>query len=216
VSVVSVESKSRDRWISGYRRQKRDLYETPSWVTELLLPQIPRDIRTIWECACGSGQMASVLRAAGFDVVGTDIAMGHDFLDETQRCRFRAVDGVVTNPPYGRRHTLAVAFVENCMAAMRRDEIRLTAMLLPAEFDYSHTKQHLFSECPFFARKLVITRRIVWFQSDDPDKREAPKNNHAWFIWERHHEGRPQIFYCHPRREYAATNDVRIWWDGKV
>jgi hypothetical protein len=29
----------------------------------------------------------------------------------------------------------------------------------------------------------VLTRRVVWFQRQD-DKREAPKENSAWFLWQ--------------------------------
>jgi hypothetical protein len=31
---------------------------------------------------------------------------------------------------------------------------------------------------------IVLTRRVVWFQRDD-GVREAPKENSAWFLWQR-------------------------------
>jgi hypothetical protein len=38
------------------------------------------------------------------------------------------------------------------------------AMLLRTDFDHAKGRQHLFGQCPIFAKKLVLTRRIVWFE----------------------------------------------------
>ena len=58
---------------SGYERKERDLYETPEWVTECLLPHLPRRDISIWEPACGSGKMSRVLARRARDVIATDI-----------------------------------------------------------------------------------------------------------------------------------------------
>src|SRR6516165_6856121 len=65
---------------SGFRRKKLDDYPTPPWVTEALLPHLPARVRTIWEPAAGSGQMARVLKQAGYAVRASDISQGIDFL----------------------------------------------------------------------------------------------------------------------------------------
>ncbi len=57
---------------SGYERKERDLYETPEWVTEALLPHIPYPLE-IWEPACASGKMVRVL-GRRHRVVATDIS----------------------------------------------------------------------------------------------------------------------------------------------
>ena len=64
---------------SGYERQERDLYETPAWVTEALLPHLP-ECRTIWEPAAGSGKMSRVLEGFAGTVISSDLAGGQDFL----------------------------------------------------------------------------------------------------------------------------------------
>jgi len=46
---------------SGYERKERDLYETPPWVTEALLPHAQSINGDIWEPAAGSGKMVRVL-----------------------------------------------------------------------------------------------------------------------------------------------------------
>ena len=55
---------------------------------------------------------------------------------------------------------------------------RLVAMLLRCDYDHAGTREHLFGGCPAFALKLVLTKRIVWF--DGP--KAAPSFNHAWFL----------------------------------
>ena len=57
---------------SGYERKERDLYETPAWVTEALIPHIPDRIKWVWEPSAGSGQMADVLREH-YNVYQSDI-----------------------------------------------------------------------------------------------------------------------------------------------
>jgi hypothetical protein len=162
---------------SGYGRKERDCYETPSWVTEALLPHLPKGLH-IWEPACGSGQMVRAL-AQGHSVEATDIVTGTDFLksDNSYGCT-----AVITNPPYG----LAQEFIEHSLKL-----VGLTAMLLRTDFDHAKSRKHLFGDCKPFARKLVLTKRIVWFE---PAK-ASPSFNHAWFIWDRKHEGPPTLAY---------------------
>jgi hypothetical protein len=80
---------------SGYAGIPRDEYSTPRWVTRALLPQIS-DIHLVWEPASGSGQMARALKAAGLQVLATDIATGQDFL----LAKAEPVQAIITNPPY--------------------------------------------------------------------------------------------------------------------
>ena len=163
---------------SGYARKERDAYETPEWVTQALLPHLPTRLR-IWEPAAGAGKMLRVLRAAGHAVVGTDIAEGVDFLTTADP---PPIDAIITNPPYG----LAQEFIERALACPS-----LVAMLLRTDYDHAKTRHHLFGKCPTFAKKLVLTRRIVWFESE----KAAPSFNHAWYIWDQSHTGSPVLAY---------------------
>src|SRR5688572_11646818 len=83
---------------SGYERKERDLYETPAWVTEALLPHLPKFDGSVWEPAAASGKMVRPLESAGYEVLATDIDQGQDFLTYipmVEGCR-----AVITNPPY--------------------------------------------------------------------------------------------------------------------
>src|SRR5271169_3897321 len=166
---------------SGYEREPRDKYETPSWATEALLPHIPERISNIWEPACGSGKMVRVLEGAGYDVHATDIEQGQDFLDEDLIPGIRAA-AIVTNPPY----QFAQEFIERAIGISE-----YVAMLLRADYDSARTRQHLFGGCSIFDKKIVLTKRIKWFE----DSNGSPSFNHAWFIWDRRHSGPPTLAY---------------------
>ena len=165
---------------SGYERIELDAYETPEWVTEALLPHIPRAMK-IWEPAAGSGNMVKALEAGGHVVAASDIHDGIDFL-ETPEDGY-AFNAIVTNPPY----LLAQEFIEHAMECAP-----LVAMLLRTDYDHAKTRRHLFGYCKTFAKKIVLTKRIVWFERKGG---AAPSFNHAWYIWDRRHEGPPTLAY---------------------
>ncbi len=175
---------------SGYARKKFDLYETPEWVTEALIPHL-RSLGSVWEPACGSGKMSRVLLGAGYCVSGYDIANGHDFLFQFEPPGGgRMPDAIITNPPY----ELAPQFIEHALRLMEPHP-GLVAMLLRCDFDHAKSRTHLFRDCPAFACKLVLMKRIVWFVEANGKAKASPSFNHAWFIWDWRHDGPPVVAY---------------------
>lgn len=183
---------------SGYARKERDLYETPEWVTEALLPHLP-PVDWLWEPACGTGKMARVLCKAAAAVSRSDIdpqcqpADRYDFLTlipGVWQHGDGARVGIVTNPPYD----LAPEFIEQALRLMEPAH-GFVAMLLRTDFDHAKSRAHLFRDCPAFAKKLVLTKRIVWFEPEPGAKGKSPSFNHAWFIWDWRHDGPPIIAY---------------------
>lgn len=59
------------------------------------------------------------------------------------------------------------------------------------DFDHAASRKHLFADCPQFAKKLVLTKRIKWFEHSTGQ----PSFNHAWLIWNWQHQGPPVIAY---------------------
>jgi hypothetical protein len=167
---------------SGYERKPFDQYETPAWVTLALIPQLPAFTGKIWEPACGSGKMVAALRQAGFDVVASDITQGVDFLDDPPEL---GVSAIITNPPYA----LACEFIERALYIAGN---RIIAMLLRTDFDHAASRAHLFADCPIFAKKVVLTKRIRWFE----DSKGSPSFNHCWMIWDQRHQGAPTLAYA--------------------
>ncbi len=169
---------------SGYERKERDLYETPGWVTRALYKHLTRIPEIIWEPAAGSGKMVDALREwSGCQVMATDIDMGCDFLSEMMETEAGAI---ITNPPYEK----AREFIEHAMQLMAPLD-GMVAMLLRTDFDHAKTRQHLFGECSQFAKKVVLTKRIQWFE----DSKGSPSFNHAWFIWDWRNFDPPTLAY---------------------
>ncbi len=170
---------------SGYERKENDLYETPAWVTAALLPHLPeRDILTVWEPAAGTRKMVEVL-AQSYVVHSTDISSGHDFLRMTNHNHANAI---ITNPPY----TLATEFCEHALRLMEPVG-GVVAMLLRTDFDHAKGRTHLFRDCPAFAKKLVLMKRIMWFEPEPGVKGKSPSFNHCWMIWDWQHDGAPTV-----------------------
>jgi hypothetical protein len=174
---------------TSYARVARDLYPTQErWVTEALLVHVQLVGVTVWEPAAGRGDLVTVLRDSGARVVASDIA-DHGFpLDAlidftTGQVPPAPFASIVTNPPGGPRNTLAERFIETGLKHLAHG-VSLLALLLPVDFDSAGRRRRFFADCPWFAAKIVLTRRIVWFPRTD-GVRAAPKENHAWFVWQR-------------------------------
>jgi hypothetical protein len=170
---------------SGYERKERDLYETPAWVTHALWPHLPREPDVIWEPAAGSGKMVNAIREASpkvVTVIESDIVTGQDFLATEYP---EGADAIITNPPY----ELATQFINHALDLM--DSGGIVAMLLRTDFDHASTRANLFARHPAFCKKVVLTRRIKWFE----DSKGSPSFNHAWFIWDWQHKGAPTLAY---------------------
>lgn len=175
---------------SGYARKERDLYETPEWVTLALLPHLPVIKGIVWEPAQGSGKMATALeRFGGFGVIGSDIGAGNDFMLLNDLPNLM-VAAIITNPPY----ELATEFIDHSLGLMEPSK-GVVAMLLRTDFDHAKGRRRLFSGCVAFAKKVVLTRRIMWFEPEPGSKGKSPSFNHAWFIWDCRHTGAPTLAY---------------------
>ncbi len=204
---------------SGRVRRSAEFYPTPPWVTLTLLDWLPDAAipRTIWEPACGDGDMVVAMRKAGRIVVASDLrapgsALPHagtaakfmdasplDFLTcgKTFSGPFgRAIDDIVTNPPYGIQGRAAEEFIKVALSITEQRRGRV-AMLLKADFDSGKSRTPLFRDCPAWSRKVVLLTRILWFEAAPNAKgqRFGPSENHAWYIWDWEHSGPATVVY---------------------
>lgn len=179
---------------SDYERMPRDLYETPAWVTDALVPHLMApDQLSVWEPAAGSGKMADALLAHGYDVYQSDIELLHNLsatgkrglqasCDFLKRTSLPVIDNrtpaIITNPPYKRG--VVDKFVRHALKLTQPYD-GMVAMLLKVDFDCGSTRADIFENHPAYLGKVVLTRRIVWFDSGN---KNGPKENHAWFIWD--------------------------------
>ena len=185
--------------VSGYQREGRDFYATPSWVTEALLQHVSlRD--PVWEPCCGDGAMATVLAAHGHDVVSSDIAnrgfgtSGIDFLTCQSTLGARSI---VTNPPYGDTGShKAQAKSSAAMLDFLRHALALTAsvqgqlaLLVRLQWMAGRRAADVLSSGPF-AATIILTRRIQWF--DMGERTNTAQHHHAWVVFDyAHRAGSP-------------------------
>jgi hypothetical protein len=79
---------------------KRGVYDemfTPDDAVEMIIPFIPKHVKTIWEpTATKEGGVVNVLKDKGYNVITTHIKDGQDFFSyEPEK-----YDMIITNPPY--------------------------------------------------------------------------------------------------------------------
>lgn len=121
---------------TAYQRNAQDRYPTPPDVTVALMDflKIPKYQR-IWEPACGDGYMVNAMRGMGYDVIGTDIQSGTDFLEADVPAG--GVSWIITNPPF----SLSEQFIEKCI-----QHERPFALLLKSQYWHAKRRLPLFRE----------------------------------------------------------------------
>lgn len=184
--------------------REHDFYATPPEAVEALLTVERKwlpNCRVIWEPACGDGAIAKVLERRGYEVTATDLVDrgygigGINFLtlDET------LVDSaIITNPPF----KLAREFVDVAL-----QQAPYVAMLLRLAFLEGSARKPWFASTPL-ARVHVASRRLPMMHRHGwTGPKAGSAVCHAWFVWDKRHEGRPQIQWFDWRDHVPAAND---------
>lgn len=166
---------------SGYARKPDEAYDTPAWVGGVIAPYLHEQrVQYVWEPAPGKGQLVGALRERGFTVLITN---GDFFTLEEHP----PAEALVTNPPFGPGGHTAAAFLRTALTT----SVRIVALVLRIDYDSAITRTDIFRDCPYFAGKIVLLRRVKWFEGP-----RNPSDNHAWFIWNKgKSEGKPRIWY---------------------
>lgn len=149
---------------SSTGRRASDFYPTPPEATVSLLKFLSLPTRThIWEPACGDGHMVNVMEAMGYEVTGTDIQAGDDFLT----IPLTDCDWIITNPPF----SLSGEFIRRCMGHKKP-----FALLLKAQFWNAAKRRRLFEDS-----KPDWFLPLTW-RPDFTGKGQAMMDM-AWCIW---------------------------------
>lgn len=184
-----------------------DFYATPPEAVHALLAiedkWLPQG--TIWEPACGDGAISSVLASAGRNVISTDIvdrgypgARVMSIFDADHRFTFPAV---ITNPPF----KLAREFVDAALT-----HAPYVAMLLRLAFLEGGARRTWFARTPL-ARVHVASRRLPMMHRDGwTGPKAGSAVCHAWFVWDKRHEGRPVVQWFDWRDHVPAANDNEL------
>lgn len=166
---------------SGYARKPDEAYDTPAWVADVIAPYLrDRGVQYVWEPAPGKGQLVGALRELGYTVL---VSQG-DFFTLQEKPK---ADALVTNPPFGRNGNTASAFIRTALAT----GVQIVALVLRIDYDSGISRTDIFRDCPHFAGKIVLLKRVKWFEGP-----RNPSDNHAWFIWDKGKpKGEPRIWY---------------------
>lgn len=182
--AADTSAPSKMQWItSGPKetREKDDYYPTPPHATEALLSVESFD-GNIWEPACGSGDICEVLKAAGYQVVGSDLVdRGYgqpriDFLMERQL----QGDNIITNPPF----KMAESFARHALSLNPAK----VAFLLRLNFLEGIARRDVLQR---LARVWVFSKRLTMIANSTDGK--GGMIAYAWFVWDRDHDGPTQL-----------------------
>lgn len=130
--------------------QGRDLFQTPRYATELLIPFIPEHINYIWECANGQGAISNVLiEQRKYSLYRSDLLNGSEYNFLEMVFPFWDMDNsaIITNPPF----SLKRKFYERC----RYYRVPF-ALLIPADYNGWIINSIRYGGC----EKIIPTRRI--------------------------------------------------------
>lgn len=161
-----------------------DYYATEPRAVELLLNEETFS-NEIWECACGEGHIANVLKDHGHWVITTDIidrGLGAK-LDFFAWNNPISID-IITNPPYNK----AQQFVEHALE-IATDGIKI-AMFLKLTFLESERRRELFEKYPpktiYVASKRLQCGKNGIFTGNSAVA-------YAWFVWVKGYKGETTI-----------------------
>lgn len=166
-------------------RERDDFYPTPRWATQALL-DVEGFVQPIWECACGEGHMAEVLREAGYHVVPTDLVdrgYGQARVDFLMESTLRA-PVIVTNPPY----KLAGQFARHALA-LGADKVCLLVQL--SFLEGADRARTLFATHPP-ARVWIFAKR-PHFEKNRAVEEGSGLQAYAWVVWNRFSGGPPRL-----------------------
>jgi hypothetical protein len=165
-------------------REKDDFYPTPAWAVEELLK---REVftGTIWECACGEGDISKVFIKNGFQVHSTDlIDRGYGSQEDFFESDFIA-DNIVTNPPY----KLALEFVLKCKQQSRNK----IAMFLKTVWLESDSRYEMFQDKEFPLKTVYQFSKRVSLYKNGVKMKNSGMISYAWYVWDKNYVGKPTI-----------------------
>jgi hypothetical protein len=134
--------------------QGRDLFQTPNYATELLIPFIPKNVTHIWECAAGNCKITNVLKKHGYTVMSTDIKSDiwvnyYNFITDVMKSEIIGDKNwmIITNPPF----SLKKKFYDRCY------EYNIPfGLLIPADYSAWIINSIRYEKC----EKIIPDRRI--------------------------------------------------------
>jgi len=166
-------------------RETNDFYATEPKATVLLL-ELEKFNKDVWEPCCGSGDISRVLELNGYNVRSTDLIYrnygsgGVDFL--SVRDLFNG--DIITNPPY----SLAQEVIEKALEIIPIGN--KIAMFLKLQFMEGKKRKTLFKSNPPKTIYVSSSRLLCAKNSDFVTAHKVGSAvAYAWYIWEKGYKG---------------------------
>lgn len=172
-------------------REKNDFYATNPKAMKLALPFLEKEglQKNVWECACGQGHLAEVLKAHGYLVKSTDLVdRGYGEIQDFLQCSgVNSCDcDIVTNPPF----KYAEDFVKKGMDLITPGH--KVCLFLKVQFLESKSRYYLFKNYPL-KKLLVYSERQQCAKDAEFEKYTATTQCYCWFVFEKGFKGEPTI-----------------------
>lgn len=195
VASAVVESMKR------HKRKPSDFYPTPPAATVAVIPRLGlKPGALIGEPACGTGEIAMVLEAKGFEVVASDLRHtgyglgGYDYLNGDEAtdgslgwlAEYGLLDAIVTNPPFN----LAEAFIRKAV-----QQAPVVAMLLKSNYWHTANRVQLKKDCPPTGAH-ELTWRLAFLESE---RGKSPLMDCTWFVWDQSKPPLPESQLLRPK-----------------
>ena len=143
-----------------------DDFQTPGRAIIPLLPHLRKDWR-IWECAAGKGNLVYALQSQGYQVHGSDIITGANFLSSAPPSPFECI---ITNPPFSMKNE----FVQRCYYYRKP-----FALLMPLTALEGESKQRLYHK---HGIQLIVPNQRINFETPYGVDMGSWFTT-AWFTW---------------------------------
>lgn len=145
-----------------------DNFQTPASALDPLWEHIPDmsargDAYTVWEPACGKGNLVKAIRGRGLNCITTDIERGQDFLTWDPSAWNERWDAIITNPPY----SIKDAWLARCYELGKP-----FALLLPLTALEGQKRQALYRR---HGLQVILMPKRVNFQTPND------RGSSAWF-----------------------------------
>ncbi len=145
-----------------------DDFQTPGIACEPLIEFLDKNW-IIWECSEGKGNITNFFKNKDFDIIGSDILTGNNFLEYSPD----KFDCIITNPPFSKKQE----FLERCYSFKKP-----FALLLPLTTFETYKRQKLFKENGI---QVIFLNKRVRFETPNGNKgkNSSPWFSTAWFTW---------------------------------
>lgn len=181
----------------GYDRASGDYYATDPYALRAFLEVAEFDWsgKTVWECACGAGNLSKVLEMIpGVNVISTDLydrgygTAGVDFLKAELP---DGVDVILTNPPY----KYATEFILHALEILPRDGY--CVLFLPITYLSGKERYDTIYRYLYLKSGFVFSGRVHVYKNNDVEAsgKSNSMQQYAWFVFSREYYHPTHLFW---------------------